>query len=489
MIARHGVVPSLAVALLTTACADPVTLYSSEPMQLVRTGPVGEQAICARGAIDTSQLTFPLLIDTGSPLSAYDDATLAVRTQRSPISVWSANDPPLERIRFPETVLFVAPLGSVCGGLASDDPNKRGGILGGDLLSKFVLHFDYPASTFALEPRVVPCDCEMAEACWSLFSYRESGGQLKIVVGEDQYTFPGSRVLLDACVEPLADPIDATVCAAPGAAQPTPPYLPSGIDVKFSLSTGFPGILIGQSAFDRLRGVGQAAALLAASGEELSLPELGGRTLRVARTTLGSAERAALAIVSREAYYGPCAELARSRRQRRAAAQLGEGRTPEPQCLMSRSTHSDLAVVQGCSIRAGDPSVCDDSSNNSPAAALLEIAAGAPVFVTEDTAVPLRAINGDVLPASIALDPQTGSAAVEMIIGSGALLSTEMQLDYPKQRVIMRCREDVSCRSYPRFVHGDRDHRGDCDASSQCASPATIADLPVERFGGRCFAP
>ncbi len=480
------------VALLASlpaigGCSDPVTLYTSEPMTIELRGAGGAQAACARGSIDQSPQTFPLLLDTGSPLSARDDATLSVRTERVPISIWSADATPTERVRFPETVVFVAPLGGIgLGAGASAEP--LGGILGGDLLSKFVLHFDFPNSTFALEPRLIPCSCELSTACWSVFQYGDSGGQLNIVVDEGQYTFPGTRVLLDACLEPLADPIPTTPCATNDpAGEHAPAYLPSGVDVKVALATGFPGILLGTTAFDRLRGNGAAAALLAAAPEELTLPELGGRTLTVARATLGGAERAALAIVSRERYYGPCAELARSRRQRRfpPEAAITGALENERACLINRATHSRLSIVAGCAARASNGSVCDDTSKDAPTAAFVELAAGVQVFVAADTAIPLRAINGDVLPASIALDDRSGSAAVEMILGAGAMRAMQLRLDYPAHRVLLRCEDDAQCRTYPRFV---RQHRGDCASDSLCQEPATMLELGADRIGGRCLA-
>ena len=89
-------------------------------------------------------------------------------------------------------------------------------------------------------------------------------GQTRITIGSNQYSYPPTRVLLDACLEPLPDPVATQTCVLPGGTCPgNPAYVPSGVDVKLIVATGFPGVALSANAYDRLRGAGAAAALLA----------------------------------------------------------------------------------------------------------------------------------------------------------------------------------------------------------------------------------
>src|SRR5262249_39272820 len=153
-----------------------------------------------------------------------------------------------------------------------------------------------------------------------------------VVIGDDQYSYPPTRVLLDACIEPLPDPLTTTVpddpdyvkCAGTDASVcPSPQYMPSGLDVRMIVATGFPGLELSASAYDRLRGAGAADRLLASTPVTLHLPDgpdTASSVVPAGLTTLGRATAgsdpgaSALALVSRERYFGPCASLSRSRR-------------------------------------------------------------------------------------------------------------------------------------------------------------------------------
>src|SRR5262249_11485961 len=137
-----------------------------------------------------------------------------------------------------------------------------------------------------------------------------------------------------------------------------PPYAASGVDVKVLIATGFPGFAIGAGAYDRLRGMGAAAQALASSGDRLHLPDpvndgANNEGLKVAIVSLGegTAERngdtfglSALALVSRELYFGPCAELARSRRLRRTPPLGPILRPDEAACLQRPDTSKDPQI-------------------------------------------------------------------------------------------------------------------------------------------------
>src|SRR5205823_5095219 len=140
------------------------------------------------------------------------------------------------------------------------------------------------------------CGCELASACQAVFPFTLLGGQQTIALGTNFYTYSATRVVLDACLEPEPDPvregIKCTDVTSP--LGPVQRYLPSGVDVKLLVATGFPGVAIGTSAFARLRGDAAVAAAMA-SPQMLYLPDTPGGML-VGSATLGGTGLSALAL-------------------------------------------------------------------------------------------------------------------------------------------------------------------------------------------------
>ena len=126
-----------------------------------------------------------------------------------------------------------------------------------EALSRFAATFDYRAGpTLSLTQLISTCSCQLAEDCDAVFPFTLEGGQNFIALGQQLYTYPPTRVLLDACLEPLPDPISRNeVCATNDPAiPPTPPYQTTGVDVKVIVATGFPGFAVGSGAYDRSPG-------------------------------------------------------------------------------------------------------------------------------------------------------------------------------------------------------------------------------------------
>src|SRR5205814_7136673 len=96
-----------------------------------------------------------------------------------------------------------------------------GGVLGGDNLERFAVGLDYrgAAPAMTLIESILTCSCELARpapdgACESVFPFQLLGGQEQIAIGTNLYTYPATRVVLDACLEPLPDPVSTGVQCA-----------------------------------------------------------------------------------------------------------------------------------------------------------------------------------------------------------------------------------------------------------------------------------
>ena len=261
-------------------------------------------------------------------------------------------------------------------------------------------------------------------------------------------------MVLDACVEPFNDPVSANLpCAVPGGG-PEGPYVPSGVDMRLLVATGFPGLALGASAYDRLRGVGRAQAAIASSTVRLHLPDLAddgtdATGLAAGVAMLGGGGRSALALVSHELYFGACGELARSRRQRRFppnAVSTDNPRFAEIGCLVNRRVAPNDPIVRGCNDSAGPTDACDDDNpQNAPTAAVIELTRELPTYLLEDTSPLLQGINADVRPTN---------ATIDGIIGTEVLSRLVSTIDYPNDRFIARCASNDGCLTYPRYKEG-----------------------------------
>jgi hypothetical protein len=454
--------------------------------------------------------TFPIVVDTATVLTTYDDGLPATRARTGKLTVFAvdgAGNATRPRLQFTDVQLFVSPLGALGAGAA---PVKAGGVLAGDNRSRFALALDYrgAAPTMTVTPNVQPCNCEYQpscdrpDVCYAVLPFSLAGGQdnalqtrTRIVIGNDQFSYPPTRVLVDGCIEPLPDPLTTTVPGEPDYAVcgtsdlnrcPNPPYMPSGVDVRMIVATGFPGLALSAAAYDRLRGAGAAAQLLSGPTVTLHLPDAADSAgVIAAQTMLGRAMAmndpgaSALALVSRERYFGPCASLARSRRHRRGYSNFSEqggcfldhGR----QCLFNDVLQTE-PLTEACWSALHD-NVCSDSSGDTPTPAAVELTAPIPVYVLPDLAPLLVGINADVRPSD---------STVEGILGTQALARLVATIDYPGGRMITRCADDNTCKAYPRL---SLPSSGDCGF---CVGPIALTGCPsslAQTFGACAPAP
>src|SRR5205814_1817927 len=134
------------------------------------------------------------------------------------------------------------------------------------------------------------CSCAVADTCAATLPFTLAGGG-SLALGDDIYNYPATRVTVDACLEPVRDPIGRGVACLDASRHHQRGYevdTPPGVDVRLLVATGFPGVLLGASAYDRLRGRGAAAALLAVTGNLVALRFPGhSEPVMAARAVLG----------------------------------------------------------------------------------------------------------------------------------------------------------------------------------------------------------
>ncbi|MCU1278398.1 MAG: hypothetical protein JWM53_1944, partial [bacterium] len=184
---------------------------------------------------------------------------------------------------------------------------------------------------------------------------------------------------------------------------------------------------------------------------------------QVANATLGRARAAGdpgtspLALVSgREPFFGPCASLARSRRIRRAylAATPADldferqhpGQCSGEHCCLIDNTRPCLGAggdyAAQCARSTNGASICNDSSDDTPAAAVVELKSPLPIYVMPDVTPLIVGINADVRPTA---------ATVDGVIGTAALAQLVATIDYPSSRFITQCVREDDCIAYPRM--------------------------------------
>lgn len=302
-----------------------------------------------------------------------------------------------------------------------------------------------------------------------------------------------------AAAEALADP----ACSSPpdlealgdlvaDHAVRRPGFVQTGANMRFLVSTATPDFLISETACKalgdpsrctcadaakvalRLPGVNAVAA----SGGDRDLVENG------CPITLGGRGKAALAFVARQAQLSPCAELARSRRQRWSLPSYMAAPPPENTCLkegcLENLLRSSSQALRRCGYSGIDANrACDD--HDSPVAAYLELG-GPPsdpavsalgmddtveALVVPDYARVLQAANADI---------RNTSSQIDGVIGVSLLERLRMTVDYPAGRLVLSCRCDQpasrTCRAYRGVSY---------DAADGCTSNSTLV-IP-ENFG------
>lgn len=402
-----------------------------------------------------------------------------------------------------------------------------GAVLGGDLFGRFALSFRFAPSTSMGAPgaELTIERSDITPSCFldaAVLPYQPLGGDLLVEVGDSLLSYLPNRITVAACVEPLADPLayrptgssvtacideaaldgalaDQNVCDNPAALGDLvdrhpeirrDAYKPSGVNMRFLLSTAVPDLLLSETSCQRLAGGDTRCRCNEEEKITLRLPGLNGpqpdgsfSEERGCHLRLGGAGRAALSLIAKGLHLSPCAELARSRRQRYAlpAVLPPSGVVPPKSdchreaCLENLNRTGSLTGARCAYQGMFLAEACDDHR----ASVMPYVELGGPpddpllpddtidVLVVPDAARVLQSANADL---------RNLTAQVDGVLGVSLLQRLHTVVDYPQNRLVLSCRcaDNASkvCRTYRGISYHDADV---CVPDSTLRIPADFA--------------
>lgn len=265
-----------------------------------------------------------------------------------------------------------------------------GAIVGADALAGDALRLKLSEDQVFLLADVAGEDRARTFACDAVFPSPYRGGGTLVIAGAE-IGFSGRRVTLQACLGNDPDP-----------------DLPQGLrgaDALLVLSTGIGISILGESAYERYR---------LQRADALPIDQLPSEIVFIASGPIEGRR----ATIDRMAL---------------VAASSGSPRAP---CRQSYAHH--LLLDANC--RGGDcPCTGGDTFCPVPASVELTPAGGIPILVVPDANPTLQALRTELRP---------DQPEVDGILGIDALEATEVDIDYPHNRVLARCR-NPSCVARP----------------------------------------
>jgi hypothetical protein len=261
-------------------------------------------------------------------------------------------------------------------------PREYNAIIGADALAGDAVRLRLGFDQVRILADVAGGEVERTEACDAVFPSPYRGGGT-LVIGGTELSFAGRRVTMQTCLG--ADP------------DPELPQASRGADALMLISTGIGTSLLGESAYARYRLVRDTALPL----DQLPL----------ATVNLPSGP-----ITGRQTTIDRMALVARS------------SSTPRAPCRHVFAHH--LLLQRDCML--GDDCPCENGEEFCPIPAVVELApaAGLEVLVISDDEPTLQALRTELRP---------DQPEVDGIIGTNALRSAELDIDYPHARVLARC--------------------------------------------------
>jgi hypothetical protein len=329
-------------------------------------------------------------------------------------------------------ILDVEPCGAPpCRVGPSDGGEAIAGVVGADVLSAGgrAARLDFVTGELTFFDGIAGSRGERGEECEAAMSNPFSGGGT-IVVGGTEVVYPGRRPALGAC---LADARD---------------YRETGTDVFIVLSTGIGQSLLAASAWDRL-----------AAREELGLSPAAALPRGELLTPAGAIE-VGLGVVPHLALV---ADLGSASESRGACRELQTNR------LMA-ITEAD----RGCAhLRAevGEDAACPcpDGDDRCDAASAVELLAPLAVAVLDDAHPLLQGLRDELRPASPELDG---------ILALDALGGLRVDLDYPGNRILVRCLDGARCNVLPAVLDAAPPDRDRCARPDALTPPDDGAPPP-----------
>jgi hypothetical protein len=263
-------------------------------------------------------------------------------------------------------------------------------VLGADALAEGAIRFDFTTSDLFVFPDIAGADDLRDKQCDARFPSPFRGGGTLVLGGAD-VDYSGRRIAIGACLGP----------ASPATAKTT------GTDVLFVMSTGIGPTLLGATAYARY-----CVDHTCASTDPTALPQTT-VLLPSGPVTGGTATIDSLVLVANPSgpSRGPCGDLHAN------------------YCLADAASCTD----------ADDRVVLCKNQTSCGAPATVEVTRPIDVVVVPDDDPTLQALRAELRP---------DQAEVDGLLGNAALASLQLDVDYPNNRLLARCR-GAACTARP----------------------------------------
>lgn len=289
-----------------------------------------------------------------------------------------------------------------------DAPRPYDAIIGADALAGDAVRLRLGSNQILLLADVAGSEQDRSAACDAVFPSPYRGGGTLVIAGSE-LEFTGRRVTMQTCIG--ADP------------DPTLPQGLRGTDALMLVSTGIGISLLGEATYERYRTMHDV--------QNPNLPPAPPLDqLPAAVVVLPSGP-----IPGRRATIDRLALIARS------------SSAPHAPCRQVFAHH--LLLERDCA--AGDDCPCENGDTFCPLPAIVEFAppAGLDVLVISDEEPTLQALRTELRP---------DQAEIDGILGTSALQTAELDIDYPNARVLARC-TSADCQARPALPNADERSR------------------------------
>jgi hypothetical protein len=387
--------------VLAGACSEDQRAIDPFPIRVdLSQGPV-------RLAIDVGDGPIPAIIDTATPLTVLDpfeegEPVPAARRRRVTVTLLGLDDvgqPTISRARFPGTAaleLHPCPDTRLCRVGMGEDAVEFGGIVGADVLARSAARFDFPSAELRFFPETSGDAAQLGNDCNAVVGQAFAGGGT-VLVGGTEIPFAGLRPVVGACLD-----------------QPDAPHDEErGSDALMVLSTGLGISVLAASAYERYATTSGAPPLDSLPVGELHMPS-GAAEARLGQVgslaLVGSLGNGSEDVQDR----GPCRELYLNR------------------VMASRACDDPDSGIGECP--------CPNGGNFCSTGAAVALDRSIDVAVLDDGHPVLQALRDELRPQTPELDG---------ILGTAALSSLRLELDYINDRMVMRCLSPDGCQTLP----------------------------------------
>jgi hypothetical protein len=352
------------------------------------------------------------VVDVLSPLTILDQSPDLAPARRSGtldlMEPEQADGSRITRTRWDATVLGMHPCdpGAMCAIGAAGQPLEIAAVLGGDLLRRNAITFAPRTDTMYVLPDVAGDNETRGDACEVVVPRPfYGGGTLRI--GDTEVAFVGTRIALGVCLSP--DPV-------------APEPKDRGTDAALVLSTGIGLSIIGEARYNAWAEASAGPALATLPPAAALLPS------GLVEGKLGRIDRLAI---------------------------VGTSTAPRGACREVFAHH--LLSERNCAPTDGDDCPCENESS-CQVAAIAEIAPATPieVVIVPDEHPLLQSLRAELRPEQ----PE-----VDGILGMNALATTEFDVDYPNNRLLLRC-VAAGCVARPALLDGKRPVVAACVAAA-----------------------